>query len=269
MTLHEWTRNLEKEFIVAHGIRTAIFTSLDNGKPVALFLHGVNGDHHGMVPLAYKTQEYRPILVDLVGHGETAIPQDGAADLATIRRWFSQVIDQVAKRYGQPSLVITHSFGCYAVDRGNQIKAVFICPVPTVSKFYVHVSRIGDAVFKTKLAVRFYNSFPFAVARGIKLLRTRTRQTVNLVVFLSKVSRAATVEQRRYQARLSLISSQKDLFRDISPEVAIIGLADKVADERTLDQIQSVFQVATVVSVSGGHLAPIENTKEIFDIIGL
>ena len=269
MILNEWTRHLEKTFISVHGIKTAIFASPDNGKPVAIFLHGINGDHHGLVPLAHAAQNYRPILVDLVGHGETDIPRNGAADITTIRRWFSQVVDQVAKRYGRPALIVTHSFGCYAAGRDNQIKSVFICPVPTASKFYTQMSRLGDFLFKTRLAVALYNSFPFSVARGVKLLHIRTKQTIDLVVFLSKVSRAATVKQRRYQARLALMSNQEDIFRGIDPDMVIIGLADKVADERTAAQMQKVFRSATINSVPGGHLAPIENADEVFAIIGL
>lgn len=268
-SLTEWTKKLEKKFIVAYNIKTAIFIAPDNCKPVAVFLHGINGDHHGMIPLAHLSQRYRPILIDLVGHGETDMPKDGATDLTTLRFWFSKVIDIIAKNYGKPALIVTHSFGCYVVNQDDQIKSAFICPVPTASKFYISMSRVGDFMFKTNLAIRVYNSFPFAIVRGIKLLHTRTRQTIDLMVFLSQVSRAATLEQRRYQARLSLLSSTKNLFVNIDPNVVIIGLADKVACERSSDQMQRVFPQAVIKSASGGHLAPIENAKEIFDIIGL
>lgn len=269
INLIEWTKGLEKEFIVAHGIQTAIFMAPDNGKPIAIFLHGINGDHHGMIPLAYLSQRYRPILIDLVGHGETDMPKNGATDLTTLRLWFSKALDIIAKYHGEPSLIVTHSFGCYVVNQNDHIKSVFICPVPNASRFYTFMSRAGDFMFKTNLAIRVYNSFPFAIIRGIKLLHTRTRRTVDLMIFLSQVSRAATLEQRRYQARLSLLSSKRDLFVDIDPDIVIIGLADKVACERSSDQMQRVFPQAVIKSASGGHLAPIENAKEIFDIIGL
>lgn len=269
MAVAEWIKKLKKEFIVAQGIKTAIFVAPDNGKPVALFIHGINGDHHGVVPLAHQSQRYRPILVDLPGHGDTAIPEDGAADIVMIRSWFADVHRIITERYGEPALFVAHSFGCYAIHQEIKTETVLICPVPAVSRFYNQMLKFGNVMFKTRVVIKFYNWFPFSVLRGIKLLRVRTKRAIKLVVFLSRVGQAATVEQRRYQARLSFVSSAEGVFENVHPTMVIIGSADTVSQERTADQMKTVFPRSDIHTVTGGHLAPIENTQEIFAIIGL
>lgn len=270
--LSNWLQNLQKESVLAHGVRTAIFAAPDNGRPVALFVHGINGSHHGLGPLAFRSQKYRPIFVDLPGHGETEVPTGGVTSVENIQTWFQEIYELVTEKYGEISKIVAHSFGCYAVgglDEKTQNSVVFICPVPTASKFYAFMSKWLRYVFELKFAAPIYNSKHFATFRGTMLLRNRTAENLEMVRFLSQIDSQTNFQQRRYQTRLSILCKSQNIFKNFNPRLLIIGSNDKLARERTPEKMRQIFPKSKIKIVNAGHLAPIEKAAQISDIIEL
>lgn len=94
-SLDKYCWSLKRNFAVCGSVRTATFTAHDH--PDTLLIHGINGSHYGCARLAQQLTERgrRPLLVDLPGHGDSGVP--AWCDLASLRRWFSQLYAALSK----------------------------------------------------------------------------------------------------------------------------------------------------------------------------
>ena len=77
-------------------------------KPTLIFIHGMRGNHHGLVDLArYMRNEYNVLVPDIPGSGDRAElknkTNDGYAD------WLHQYI--AAQKFTQKPIIIGHSMG--------------------------------------------------------------------------------------------------------------------------------------------------------------
>ncbi len=267
MTKESFKRNLQCELFMANSVQTAAFVSPDNNKPVSLLVHGINGSHFGLVELARHAQETRPILVDLPGHGQSAMPK--WHDLANLRRWLDDVYSYIVKNY-TVSKIVLHSFGCYAASKSlNRYDLNFLCPVATPAKRYTLMARILGRVLKFNLTARIYNWLPFSIWRGTLLLADKRQANRHKIAYVAKHDACTSTAQRHYQMDLLGIINTLHVFDDIVPHMVIIGHTDKTSADRTLEQVRPYFPKTQLREVAGGHLAPIENAAEISAIIGL
>lgn len=270
-----WNEKLEKHIISAHGVKTAIFVTPNdtgvNDKPVALFVHGVNGSHDGMTPLAFEvSHKFRPIFIELPGHGDSAVPNNGFTDLDNLKLWFNAAYDWVKKKYGKPTKIITHSFGSYVVsglDRTVQPDVVLLSPVPTASRTYLALADIGHRFLRLKMGVRLYNNFTFSYLRGLKLLRIRNNRNLAIIKYLSTLNRDITSEQRRYQTDIAYISAMGGIFDGFKPGVVVMGLSDKVPEQRTEAEMSKIFPDAKILALPGGHFSHLDHLEEITELL--
>jgi pimeloyl-ACP methyl ester carboxylesterase len=263
--IQKWCNTLDREQIKSNGVDTALWVSKNDG-PVVLFVHGINGSHYGLAELAREMPNSKVVLVDLPGHGESSIPE--WLDIDNLRRWFQGVYSYVASQSGEGVIkdVVAHSFGCYAITNTSS-RTILICPVPTARPIYYMLSQASYCLFKPYLATKIYNWTPFSAERGYLLLTHRTQANWRLIHWIAEHDHLVSSEKREYQAKLSRLIQRKDIFHGVDCERVIMGKYDAMAREQTKRNMGEVFREAKISVVSTGHLAPIEEPKQIASII--
>jgi pimeloyl-ACP methyl ester carboxylesterase len=266
--LDQWGRSLERDFVVAHGVRTATFR-VRHETPDILLIHGINGSHHGLIELAWQLHNRgrRPLLVELPGHGASDTP--GWNDIDNLRQWFLELHKLISGKYGAAPDVVAHSFGCYAVMPTGS-RTTMICPVATKKRWLQAVAPITSQLFRLPLLARAYDSEAFAHWRGVWLLHNRNRHNRQSIDFVARYESATTPQQRLFQARLALSippRQDKAVFRDAQPDLVIIGRFDRLPRERTVEQMQKVFPKTRIVAVNSGHLPNVECVEQLADLL--
>ncbi|WP_430593001.1 alpha/beta fold hydrolase [Humidisolicoccus flavus] len=74
-----------------------------------VFVHGFRGDHHGLLPIVAQLPEYRIIVPDLPGFGESQPLNDLSA--SSYGSWLVEFVNEVAPG----AIVLGHSFGSIVV----------------------------------------------------------------------------------------------------------------------------------------------------------
>lgn len=170
-----WTKKNLRFHKTKHGRQaTAVWCTKDESKPLAVLVHGINGDRHGLVPLAAELEnEYRLAIVELPGHGRSGpLPLPTSASLEV---WFEDILKQVEKQFGPASFIAAHSFGCLAVISPSVLrrrKVVLLCPVPTPSQTYQHYAEVVTNV--AGLIGHIYNWRILVLLRSMVLSKVNT-----------------------------------------------------------------------------------------------
>lgn len=188
---------LSVQYVQVAGVKTAVY--IDTASQAAttlLFVHGIGGDYHGMVPLAYCLKDtYRVAFVDLPGHGRSAIPPTDS--LAFLEQWSGQLHGAL----GFPiSMVIAHSFGCFSAQFMQSPLTCYINPPLSLAPAVLNYSFRLYSV--RHLASLVYNIRPYALWRGQQLVHELdglVRARITWVTDATKISR----DQFLFQAQLA------------------------------------------------------------------
>lgn len=230
-----------------------------------LFVHGISGDHNGLVPLAREFDDtHNIVLIELPGHGESQRQElHNAHDL---QEWFEHAHAELIRHTVKIDWIIAHSFGCSAVVRTLKAKVILLCPVPSPSGLYRQYARITK-----KLApfwALFYSWKMFVWLRGTTLQKVRTRQAGRRIRWAGFQSRASYT-QIVYQARLIDIVLDTAAYESVSGnvELVICGLEDTTAAERDSAELEPIFPKSRIEFLRGGHLLPIETPGRVAEQI--
>lgn len=265
-----WVEGLRGGEEKVNGVRTAYYRDAsESSKPIALLVHGIGGDYHGLAMLGYELRDrYRIVLVDMPGHGASATPR--WYGIGSLQNWFETFVIELKKTGIAPDVIIAHSFGCEAVtgllSRSRGIRIIMINPVPTATRFYAEYSRFMQRVNFVWAAL--YNWYPLAVLRGLTLLANRSRQALGNVAWVSRMTHA-TSRQVRYQARLSHIVIANSGYQGIkvAPDLVIAALNDTMAVERSSAELGAALAGAEPYYLRGGHMLPIESPDAVAQAI--
>lgn len=133
-----------------------------------LAIHGFRGDHHGLEPIAQRLNDYRVLVPDLPGFGESARFTHTQHDVGAYAEWLAELVRVLG--VGPDVVLVGHSFGSIlsaaAVSRGLECAdLILINPIgaPALT---------GPRRILTKLAVGYYaaaSRLPQSI--GLALLR--------------------------------------------------------------------------------------------------
>jgi pimeloyl-ACP methyl ester carboxylesterase len=262
--LTSWDKRLKRDFVVANGVRTAIFRPSKQLGSNILLVHGINGSHYGLVGLAKRLSDNggRPILLDLPGHGDSEVPT--WFDIENLRRWFSEIYQQISS--GRRLDVAAHSFGCYAVTP-ERADLTFICPAPTKNPVVQLAPEVADVLFRVQPLIKIYDWQPFSYRRGIALLHDKNPANRQAVADQAAHDVKTTAKQRRFQTKLAKALPLTGLFDNISPTTVVMGRYDKLMREDTPDKMQAVFNKAKIVQLDSGHMPNIECVDQLAEIL--
>lgn len=193
-----WLAAFTSLAIDVSGIQTAIYAAplTDLTVPTVLFVHGLNGDYHGLVPVAYRLRNNcRALFVDLPGHGRSAIPSGEV--LETLQEWARALPAAFKEAIAPLDAVVGHSFGCFVAVETGVNRAALLNPPFAASSF----SRYGTKLLERMASVLggVYSSYPAMIRRGHWLLHHRTKEADDIIAWSSGHTHVSK-EQFRFQA---------------------------------------------------------------------
>lgn len=255
---------LTVSYIEVAGVKTALYSSPNpKSTTTLLFVHGIGGDHHGMVPLAHLFKDLCNVLfVDLPGHGNSAMPPKDS--LAFLEEWSRQLTSTLD---GRVDMVVAHSFGCYATQFMEAPMTCYINPPLSLSPAVLEYSL---KLFSVRyLASLVYNVRPYALWRGQQLVQHLTdivKARIAWVTDSSKISRNQFLFQAR-QARQTTDGRQL-LKRELIDRVGssfVVSRFDQIAT--VAPEQYSWIEALPVLQLPDDHLSILESPESIADLI--
>lgn len=143
----------ERHKVMVRGARTRywVYGPTQAARSVVM-VHGFRGDHHGLEPLASYLDDYRVLVPDLPGFGESEPFPTGEHSVAAYARWLSTF---VAATVGEDPVLLGHSFGSVVVAASlaadqPATRAVLINPIgaPALSGPHLLLSRLTVAYYR-------------------------------------------------------------------------------------------------------------------------
>lgn len=260
-----WLDDFASKTIEINGIKTAVYSApvVDIRLPVVLFVHGINGDYHGLVPVAYELRDAcRAVFVDLPGHGQTEIPQAGDI-YEQVSHWARELPTALQKIGLRPLAAVGHSFGGYVAQQTGLDVLGILNPSFEASA----LSRLGTAILDKVAPIirRAYSSYPVMIRRGHWLIHARTKATDEIVAWASRHAHV-TPAQFRFQTRFATILAVKELV-DV-PWLAtrkkllmILSQYDRIVDNSKARL--EMLTKATIVTLPTDHVSVFEMPKQV------
>lgn len=270
MDYRTWTRqNLRQTRLREFGKTTSVWCTEKRDKPLIVMVHGIGGDHSGLVPLAMElADEYRIAIVDLPGHGKSSMIR--LPDAGALQRWFAVTLEKITKEIGRPACIVAHSFGCSAVlgkETLKKHKVVLLNPVPTPSDMYRRYARV--IMRSASFWAHIYSWRFFIYLRGTALIKVHTKDAKRRVRWVGVQSRPGFT-QTVFQAGLvdMILDGAAYQYAD-GGKVALVlcGIFDTTAAERDSLDMKQVFGDSKVVFLRGGHLLPIETPARVAAVL--
>lgn len=269
-TYVEWGEQLMSKQFRVKGIATNVIHSKRSKLRTTLFVHGISGDYHGLVPLGYEMRtSTNCVFVDLPGHGRTAIPKWHS--IAAHRSWFKQLLQTLADEGFEIDHIVAHSFGCIVLDEDINIKeATLLNPVPRARTAFKKYAKTMY-VLRWPLSL-FYNLYPLALSRGLALNKNRSKESIARIHWLTRQT-VTCGPQFRYHTLVSLktlpISALTSFRRPLAARTTVvIGLDDTMSEELDTFELEKIFGESKILFLKGGHLLPIESPSYVADTIG-
>lgn len=249
-----------------------------NGKKTIVVVHGLRGTHHGLQFIAAALPQYRFIIPDLPGFGESK-PLRSTHNEKNYSQWLGKFITEL--KLPEPPIILGHSFGSIIASRyaANNTKSVpKLILINPISK---HGSKIGG--LSAKGYYKLGDLLPETI--GTKLLKSRliTRlMTRTMITTKQKDLRHRVREQHfAYFATFANRRSVGETFRATMsgsvlhvadqltmPVLLIVGAKDKFVPLRGQAQLYKKLPKGNLQIVSDvGHLIHYETPEKAAEMI--
>lgn len=269
-----------RETVVVAGVQTAYWVYGDDDAPTIVAVHGFRGEHHGLEPVVAYLPDYRVIMPDLPGFGETGPIPGREHNLQAYVDWLNGFVAEVAPG----AIILGHSFGSIvtsaAVAGGLETpRLILVNPIGApalagprgimtrLAVFYYWVGArlpkpVGDALLRSKLIVRVMSNTmvktkdktlrAFVHEQHDKYFSRFADRDVLHEAFVTSVSHDVSQVASQLTVPTLLIAAEKD---DITPIEAERKLAQRIPNA-VLVEIPNV-----------GHLIHYETPKQAADAI--
>ena len=240
-------------------------------RPTILLVHGITGDHFGLVPLVEElSKTYNCLILELPGHGGTDTVRLSNAGM--LQKWFADVRDIIEKELHVIDIICAHSFGCTAVvgesNYAHRKKTILLNPVPHPSGLYEEYAR--SVMRYARYWAVFYNLRVFIFLRSVALVKVNNWTARHNVGWVSLYS-LHTYRQIVYQAGLVDIILDTTAYAYVKDHIHLVvcGLDDTTASQRDSLELESIFGRSPTLFLRGGHLLPIESPDRVAALIRL
>jgi pimeloyl-ACP methyl ester carboxylesterase len=252
------------------GVRTAHWEAGTPGATPIILLHGLNGSHHGLWPLASRLEDYHLFLPDMPGHGVSGLARK--AKVESVVKWFDAYIKRIVALTEQPPVVIAHSFGAQIAFMACQelphaySECILLNPVPRVSilpylfgrSLALLPSRLVLDVIGRNESVRFW--------RGSFLLHRHTPETRALVRWIGDQS-ANSPDKFAFYVAISQELMDTPTYTRTGVRrgrfYCIVGDSDRMLTPASLADLRQMFDRPRFFTCRDtGHLMPIEAPDE-------
>ena len=257
----EFLSKISSDFINVGGVRTAYYFYNGNSNKTILLIHGIGGDFHGMIPLAYRLRDDANLLfVDLPSHGKSQLISN--MEVSDIEYWARNLLPVFKQRDLPINEIVAHSLGCLAASKTGCPKIWYINPpfeTPIVTKisssFLYHVRWINQHI---------YLNYYFSVFRGMCLIRNRQKSTISLIKWLTRKTR---VTSRQYLEQAKIARDVSRMEKMVIPESKFTGLIVGRFDKITCPTGASGVRIDKFVELNTGHLSVLDSPELISKLI--
>jgi len=254
----------------------------DDAELTIIAVHGFRGEHHGLEPVVAHLPQYRVIMPDLPGFGESTPLTEVDHSIEGYSAWLSGFVQALALE--SPAVILGHSFGSIvvsaAVARGLETpRLILINPIaaPALS---------GPKAFLTWLTVQYYRaSAALPEKAGLALLGN---PAIVRFTSLAMVTTRDPALRRwihgqhdtyfsRYSDRQTVLAGfQTSISNDVStaasaitiPTLLIAADHDPITSVRALYRLERLFADSELVMLEGvGHLIHYERPREAAEAI--
>jgi len=254
----------------------------DDAELTIIAVHGFRGEHHGLEPVVAHLPQYRVIMPDLPGFGESTPLTEVDHSIEGYSAWLSGFVEALALE--TPAVILGHSFGSIvvsaAVARGLETpRLILINPIaaPALS---------GPKAFLTWLTVQYYRaSAALPEKAGLALLGN---PAIVRFTSLAMVTTRDPALRRwihgqhdtyfsRYSDRQTVLAGfQTSISNDVStaasaitiPTLLIAADHDPITSVRALYRLEGLFADSELVMLEGvGHLIHYERPREAAEAI--
>ena len=264
-----WLSRFNTIIVDVNGIQTALYSApmVSGSIPIVLFVHGINGDYHGLVPVAYELRdECRAIFVDLPGHGKTAIPKCDSI-MPTLHDWSQKLIKVLHDYKLDATVVVGHSFGSYVAQLSG-VSRIGLLNAPFAAST---LSRRGTAILDHTASVvgKIYSSYPAMISRGHWLMHSRTKESDAIIAWSSSLTHV-TDKQFKFQTRFAAAASLENIMdilvlADVPKLLIVLSKYDRIVDNASVHLNQ--LPDAMVTTLSTDHVSIFEMPARVADEI--
>ena len=254
----------------------------DAAEVTIIAVHGFRGEHHGLEPVVAHLPQYRVIMPDLPGFGESTPLTETDHSIEGYSAWLIAFVEALALE--TPAVILGHSFGSIvvaaAVARGLETpRLILINPIaaPALS---------GPKAFLTWLTVQYYRASAALPERaGLALLGNPAivRFTSLAMITTKEPALRRWIHHQhdtyfsRYSDRQTVLAGfQTSISNDVStaasaiaiPTLLIAADRDPITSVRALYRLEELFPQSELVMLAGvGHLIHYERPREAAEAI--
>lgn len=268
---------IENKITLPHGT-VHYWTYHPDKQPVILMIHGFRGTHHGLEKLIAELPDFKVIVPDLPGFGDTPAMRDHAH---TIENYSHMLREFIKELNLQNPILFGHSMGSIiaadmiAADPTITPRVVFVNPIATRPTEGLGAIKIAPGIAYHHLAGRI---LPEAI--GMRILRNK------MLFLVGSASMTKTKDKelrkwihwnhvtymKRFSDRKSLLeaydSSSNTTIRDYAtklelPILMIAGKKDAIAPIKGQRSLASALKDATLIELDNvGHIVHYEKPAE-------
>ncbi|MGH7196332.1 MAG: alpha/beta fold hydrolase [Candidatus Saccharimonadales bacterium] len=240
---------------------TTVYWRAENGAPPLILLHGLTGNHLGLLWLAQQLPQYDVIVPDIPGHGESPVP-DQSATIDDLADWLKVFVQQ-----WPDAVIVTHSFSGAIALRALKdnpdlaSRCVLLNPVPQVSL----LSRAYRWMLQHSPAWASLRIEASPLVQFIKQRYIVLRRTPENMAIYDYLKSNGTNDDEHVGYYLALGAHLEDpIFREplgacASKVWCVVGSSDAAVSRSGIELLRSTFGENHVLTcLQTGHLMPIE-----------
>ena len=251
----KWLEDFEFQALEVAGISTAIYsTPVSDKRETALFVHGVNGNSYGLIPLAYELRDkFNIVLVDLPSHGKS---QNISKDIwEKLNIWSESLIDSLDSIGVKVDCVLAHSFGCYLVPKMSFEKTWLINPPAKLKNITALYARLA---YQTRAVVLpLYNFQWFEQIRRRYMIQAQAGLVTQRLNWSLDKGVADKYQLLCQVTMMKEVLSHKDMFsKDYHAYGVVVSRKDAVVEPDL-----GTISADRLLIIDSGHLSVAESPE--------
>lgn len=250
--------------------------------PTIIMIHGLRGTHHGLELIAKDLLQYRIIVPDLPGFGQSK-PMTGKSSIDNYVIWLCDFLKGL--KLSETPILLGHSFGSiitsyYAEKYPSTIsQMILVNPIGAIAKN-------GSKIFSTRLSMFYYwlgrvlpksvgtkflSAKPIVLLMSTVLAKTKNKK-LRKFIHNQHLTHFSTFANRRVVNEAFQESITKSV-REVAPKITnptllIAGDRDDITPLKKQQELVKLFPDAKLKVIKNvGHLTHYETPDQVADLI--
>ena len=262
---------------------TVYYVHNDDSKlPVIIMIHGFRGTHHGLELIAENLNEYRIIIPDLPGFGET-MPLNQEHSLDNYTAWLYEFISDL--KLPKSPILLGHSFGSIVVSNYASLypktieKLILVNPIgaPALEgpqAVLTQLTLLGhkiSGILPEKLAVKLLSAKPAVMAISAAMVKSHDKKLRKFIheEHLQHFSSFYSSKMVTEAFKTSINNNVRDFAQKINVStLLIVSDMDDITPLTKQYELVKLFRDAKIKVIKNvGHLTHYETPDKVADLI--